>query len=92
VGSPAQKDSQQVDTTWRYVNVKGGPDRRYKDNRQLPVMLYGEVEIGTSAGLHWLLQCSRPDAVEMFVSTLRQAPHPAQVAGGPKHAETSAGG
>ena len=86
------KDSQQVDTTWRYVNVKGGPDRRYKDNRQLPVMLYGEVEIGTSVGLHWLLQCSRPDAAEVFVSTLRRAPHAAQAAGEPKHAETSAGG
>jgi hypothetical protein len=30
-------DGQQVDTTWRFVNVKGGPDRRFNNNRQLPV-------------------------------------------------------
>jgi len=27
------RDSQRVDTTWQYVNVKGGPDRRFKNNR-----------------------------------------------------------
>ncbi len=45
-------DAQQVDTTWRYVNVKGGPDRRFKDNKQLPVMLYGQVDLLAPGGLH----------------------------------------
>jgi hypothetical protein len=44
-------DAQQVDTTWRYVNVKGGPDRRYKNNRQLPVLLYGDLRLSSSTGL-----------------------------------------
>jgi hypothetical protein len=85
------RDSQQVDTTWRYVNVKGGPDRRYKDNRQLPVMLYGEVEIETSSGLHWLLQCSKPDAAENVSDTVRRAPDPAQAMGALGPSETSTG-
>jgi hypothetical protein len=34
-------DALQVDQTWQYVNVKGGPDRRYKSNRVLPIMRYG---------------------------------------------------
>jgi hypothetical protein len=43
-------DAQQVDTTWRYVNVKGGPDRRYKNNRQLPVLLYGDLQFSSGTG------------------------------------------
>jgi hypothetical protein len=37
-------DARQVDTTWRYVNKSGGPDRRFKDNRQLPVLLLSNPE------------------------------------------------
>ncbi len=85
------RDSQQVDTTWRYVNVKGGPDRRYKNNRQLPVMLYGEIELATPSGLHWQMQCSRPDAAKGVADTVRRAPEPAQ-ANAPEHSKTPAGG
>src|SRR5437868_789287 len=34
-------DATVVDQTWRYVNRKGGPDRRFSNNRQLPICLYG---------------------------------------------------
>jgi hypothetical protein len=67
-------DSQQVDTTWQYVNVKGGPDRRFKNNRQLPVMLYGRLELATRQGLFWLLDTSRPDVVEVMANVLLAAP------------------
>jgi hypothetical protein len=30
------QDSHQIATTWQYVNKKGGPDRRFSNNRQLP--------------------------------------------------------
>jgi hypothetical protein len=30
-------DSQQVGTTWRYVRKDGGPDRRFTNNRKLPI-------------------------------------------------------
>lgn len=48
-------DAVQVDTTWQYVNKRGGPDRRFKNNRRLPVMRYGEVDLSTSHGfaVHW---------------------------------------
>lgn len=29
------RDATVVDRTWRYVNKKGGPDRRFKDNREI---------------------------------------------------------
>jgi hypothetical protein len=68
------RDGQQVDTTWRFVNVEGGPDRRYNDNRQLPVMLYGNVELGSQGGLHWLLQCSRAPVAEAAAMVISRAP------------------
>jgi Protein of unknown function (DUF4236) len=68
------RDAQQVDTTWRYVNVKGGPDRRFNNNRQIPVMLYGNLELSSQAGLHWLLQASLLPAAEALAEVIARAP------------------
>jgi hypothetical protein len=68
------RDAQQVDTTWQYVNVSGGPDRRFKNNRQYPVLLYGELLLASSGGLFWLLQCSRPVSAEELFDVLERAP------------------
>jgi hypothetical protein len=68
------RDGQQVDTTWQYVNVKGGPDKRFKNNRKLPVMLYGEVDLSAPGGLHWLMQFSRAPLAEALARTLSAAP------------------
>jgi len=64
------KDSQQVGTTWRFVNVDGGPDRRFNNNRQIPVMLYGEVDISTASGMRWVLQVSRSEAAGRLAADL----------------------
>jgi hypothetical protein len=70
------KDSHQVGTTWEYANVKGGPDRRYKNNRQLPILEYARMEIRTSAGLHWTIDSSNPKLAESAIRTLGQAQAP----------------
>ena len=36
-------DSQVISHTWKYVNKSGGPDRRFRDNRQIPITVYGEL-------------------------------------------------
>jgi hypothetical protein len=68
------RDGVQVDTTWRFVNVRGGPDRRFNNNRQLPVMMYGNLELTSPTGLHWLLQCSRPDGFAELARVIEAAP------------------
>jgi DNA polymerase-3 subunit epsilon len=55
-------DGIKVGETWKYVNKGGGPDRRYKDNRVLPIMSYGELTMSSASGLHLVWQSSRPDA------------------------------
>ena len=41
-------DARVVDKTWKYVNRRGGPDKRFKDNVEIPICEYGglKVEIG----------------------------------------------
>ena len=52
-------DAQVVGHTWRYVNKSGGPDRRFKDNRQLPIALYEELSFTSASGLNELYQLSK---------------------------------
>jgi hypothetical protein len=65
-GESVPGDSQQVDSTWRYVNKKGGPDRRFNNNRQLPIMQYGMLEFSSASGLSALFMCSRIDVTTAF--------------------------
>jgi hypothetical protein len=59
-------DSRQVGTTWQYVNKKGGPDRRFNNNRQIPVMQYGVIAFASNSGLQAMFMCSRADAAIHF--------------------------
>ena len=59
-------DSRQVGTTWQYVNKKGGPDRRFNSNRQIPVMEYGIIKFSSNSGLRAVFMCSRADLANQF--------------------------
>lgn len=52
-------DSKVVGSTWKYVNKKGGPDRRFKDNREIPIALYEEILLISNTGLRELFQTSK---------------------------------
>lgn len=43
-------DAKVVGTTWQYVNANGTPDRRFKNNRQIPICLYGTVHLYSDGG------------------------------------------
>jgi hypothetical protein len=51
-------DATVVDRTWRYVNKNGGPDRRFNNNVQLPVVQYGVLVLASSRGLNIHLNTS----------------------------------
>jgi len=53
------KDAKIVDTTWLYTNKKGGPDKRFKDNRELPVCQYEKISLTSDTGLNEQLNLSR---------------------------------
>lgn len=43
INGTVYRDTKIVDYTWKFVNKKGGPDKRFKDNKKLPIVEYGEV-------------------------------------------------
>jgi len=45
-------DAQVVGRTWQYVNKKGGPDRRFNNNPEIPIALYEEGHFGSTTGLN----------------------------------------
>ena len=63
-------DATVVDTTWKYVNKSGGPDRRFKHNRQLPVAQYSQVTLSASTGLSTLLSFSNAEAAGVLADCL----------------------
>ncbi len=65
------RDARVVDHTWKYVNKKGGPDRRFKDNRKLAICLYDELFLSSSTGLNEVIQVSKCEVAEEFVEAIR---------------------
>jgi hypothetical protein len=51
-------DTTIAEYTWRYVNKSGGPDKRFINNVQLPVCLYGELVFRSEGGLNCKLELS----------------------------------
>jgi hypothetical protein len=65
-------DATVADYTWRYVNKNGGPDRRFNNNRQLPVLQLGVLVLTSSKGLNIQLNTSNPQQSLVFVDCWRR--------------------
>ena len=76
-------DAEMVRKVWAKSNKNGTRDKRFKDNRELPVMAYGEIIMKAQGGMKEALMFSRDDACREFVSAvtelqriLRSGPRP----------------
>lgn len=63
-------DAEIVDYTWEYVNKNGKPDRRFANNRQLPICLYESLSLSSNSGLNELLEFSKQGSAEDFAIKL----------------------
>ncbi len=57
-------DSEIVGHNWKYMNKKDGPDRRFNNNYQIPVVLYSEIDLQTKSGINLKFQASNKKAGE----------------------------
>jgi hypothetical protein len=64
------RDAQIIDQTWRYVNKSGGPDRRFNNNRQIPICAYSEYTIKSDTGIYEILTTSKKGAMDAFAGYL----------------------
>lgn len=66
------RDAQIVGHTWKHPNKNGGPDRRFANNRQLPICLYESIHLRSRNGLNELLQVSSSGRTQQLVNAVRQ--------------------
>ncbi len=59
-------DAKVVDKTWKYVNKRGGPDKRFKENRELPVCQYETMHFSSDSGLNEQIMLSHCGAGAPF--------------------------
>jgi hypothetical protein len=59
-------DATVVGYTWQYVNRSGGPDRRFNNNRQIPIAMYVYIHMTSNSGLNELLSLSRTEVGSFF--------------------------
>lgn len=64
----APSDAAIVGYKWKFPRKDGGPDRRFANNRQLPVALYGHLTIWSGTGLNVHFQISNLDRATAFVA------------------------
>lgn len=64
-------DCKIIDRTWAKVNKNGTPDKRFKDNYQIPVVRYGEISLSTGTGLNEQYEFSNYESSEEFAKVFR---------------------
>ena len=64
-------DAKVVEYTWAKVNKNGTPDKRYKDNYQIPIVGYGMIQLTSAGGLNEEYQFSNAALVERFSNAWR---------------------
>ena len=72
--SSVPHDAEVVRHTWEHPNKNGGPDRRFKQNRRLPVCRYEALHLSSESGVNELVEFSRVGFVQPFAEALRLMP------------------
>jgi hypothetical protein len=59
-------DTKQIGTTWAKVNKDGSRDRRFNNNYQIPIVLYGQLHWESKKGFNEVYQFSNPTITQQF--------------------------
>jgi hypothetical protein len=63
-------DAQVIGRTWQYKNKQGGPDRRFKNNRELPEIRMGYLALASETGLKIVIQSTNLKAFQAATDAL----------------------
>lgn len=63
-------DAEVVDKTWAKVNKNGSPDKRFKENYEIPICLYGKIELSSGTGLNEAYSMSNYEKSEKFANAM----------------------
>lgn len=65
------RDAEVVGQTWAKTNKDGSPDRRYRENYQIPICLYSQITFRSRTGLTEEYMVSNANAALAFVEALQ---------------------
>lgn len=65
-------DSRTDGYVWKYANKTGEPDRRYKNNSKVPIVIYSYIHFKSSTGLNERVQLSASDLEFNIRRTLKE--------------------
>jgi hypothetical protein len=65
-------DAEIIGKTWRYTNKSGGPDRRFANNPEIPMVRYAEITLRSAGGLNYLLQASNIQKANSFAQAVKE--------------------
>ncbi|MBB5638689.1 hypothetical protein HDE68_004621 [Pedobacter cryoconitis] len=65
-------DARIVDYTWKYVNRNGGPDRRFNNNKKIPICMYSIYTLRSATGVYEIICTSRIGAFDGFSNYLKE--------------------
>lgn len=69
---PIPTDTKVVDKTWFKVNKDGSPDKRFSNNYQIPIVVYGEIHLKSSSGLNEVYCFSNTELTNLFFIALTE--------------------
>lgn len=58
--------------TWAKTNKNGSPDRRFKDNYQIPICIYGNITFHSQTGVTEEFMVSNADAAQAFTEAVKR--------------------
>lgn len=64
------KDAEVIGHTWAKANKDGSPDRRFKDNHQIPICRYGRLAFQSGSGVTEEYMFSNAAAAEAFAAAV----------------------
>lgn len=62
-------DAQIIGKTWAKVNKNGTPDKRFKDNYEIPIVKYGELKFKSGTGVYEVFLFSNSEAGKVYGET-----------------------
>ncbi|HMR81963.1 MAG TPA: DUF4236 domain-containing protein [Niabella sp.] len=68
-------DSKIIDRTWAKVNKNGTPDKRFKNNYEIPIVRYGNISLQTPTGLNEEYEFSNYEYAETFANAFLNYQH-----------------
>ena len=73
------RDAEIGSYTWEHPNKSGGPDRRFKSNKRLPVCRYEAMHLASTSGMNELLEFSRRGFVQPLVDAFQAMPENSEI-------------